>query len=116
MLINEGLPGYIIDTLNHRRSLDGRTVGILGMAFKAESDDARSSLSYKLKKLATFKGARVLCTDPYVQDATLRPLDEVLREADLLIVAAPHHVYRAIDLDGREVVDVWDLFGRGIRL
>jgi len=116
MLINEGLPGYIIDTLNHRRSLDGRTVGILGMAFKAESDDARSSLSYKLKKLATFKGARVVCTDPYVQDSTLRPLDEVLREADVLIVAAPHHVYRTIELDGREVVDVWDLFGRGIRL
>lgn len=116
MSINEGLPSYIIDTLDRRQALDGRTVGILGMAFKAESDDPRSSLSYKLKKLATFKGARVLCTDPYVQDPTLRPLDEVLEEADVLIVAAPHHLYRAIELDGREVVDIWDVLGRGIRL
>src|SRR6266536_5833270 len=32
MLVNEGLPGYIVDTLDRRRSLAGRTIGILGMA------------------------------------------------------------------------------------
>ena len=37
------------------------------MAFKAESDDTRSSLSYKLKRLLRFRAARVLCTDPYAQ-------------------------------------------------
>ena len=36
------------------------TVGILGMSFKAESDDTRSSLSYKLKRILRFKAARVL--------------------------------------------------------
>ena len=37
------------------------TVGILGMAFKAESDDTRSSLSYKLKRLLRFRaGARAV--------------------------------------------------------
>ncbi len=116
MLINEGLPGYIIDSLHHRRSLDGKTVGILGMAFKGDSDDPRSSLSYKLRKLATFKGARVLCTDPYVRDPDLRPLDEVLRESDVLIVGAPHQVYRAIAVDGRDVVDVWGILGKDIRI
>ena len=60
MLINEGLPTYMIDMLDRRRHLQGQTVGILGMAFKGDSDDPRSSLSYKLKKLAGFKGARVL--------------------------------------------------------
>ena len=116
MLINEGLPGYIVDTLNNRRRLAGRTVGILGMAFKAESDDARSSLSYKLKKLALFKGATVLCTDPYVPDPQLLPLDEVLRRSDVLVVAAPHHQYRDLDLGDREVVDIWGVTGTGIRL
>src|SRR2546430_3043215 len=71
MLINEGLPGYLGDMLDYRQSLRGRTLGILGMAFKGESDDPRSSLSYKVKKLAAFKGARVLCTDPYVSDPSL---------------------------------------------
>jgi UDP-N-acetyl-D-mannosaminuronic acid dehydrogenase len=116
MSINEGLPSYIIDTLERRKSLEGRTVGILGMAFKADTDDPRSSLSYKLKKLATFKGARVLCTDPYVQDPSLRPLDEVLKEADVLIVGAPHHAYHSMELNGREIVDIWGVLGHGIRL
>src|SRR5438067_5659859 len=68
MQVNEGLPGYIVDTLNSRNPLLGRTLGILGMAFKGESDDPRASLSYKLRKLAQFKGATLLCTDPYILD------------------------------------------------
>ncbi|MDQ6710559.1 MAG: nucleotide sugar dehydrogenase, partial [Candidatus Dormibacteraeota bacterium] len=115
MLINEGLPTYIIDTLDRRRPLHGQTVGILGMAFKGESDDPRSSLSYKLKKLAGFKGATVVCHDPYVQDPDLRPLAEVL-EADILIIGAPHRVYRDVELNGHDVVDIWGVLNRGIRL
>ena len=111
MQVNEGLPGYIVETLNARRPLLGRTVGILGMAFKGESDDPRASLSYKLRKLAQFKGASVMCTDPYIVDETFEPLERVLRESDLLIVGAPHHAYRALELDGREVVDVWGITG-----
>ena len=115
MQVNEGLPGYIVDTLNSRRPLLGRTVGILGMAFKGESDDPRASLSYKLRKLAQFKGARVLCTDPYIVDETFETLDKVLRDSDVIIVGAPHRAYRGLELDGREVVDIWGMTGQ-IRL
>jgi UDP-N-acetyl-D-mannosaminuronic acid dehydrogenase len=111
MQINEGLPNYIVDTLNSRRPLHGRTVGILGMAFKGESDDPRASLSYKLRKLAAFKGARVMCTDPFIDDPTFEPLEKVLSEADVLVVAAPHRAYRSLELDGREVVDIWGMTG-----
>ena len=111
MQVNEGLPGYIVDTLNSRRPLLGRTVGILGMAFKGESDDPRASLSYKLRKLAQFKGARVLCTDPYIADMTFEPLDKVLRESDVIVIGAPHRAYRDLELDGREVVDIWGMTG-----
>jgi UDP-N-acetyl-D-mannosaminuronic acid dehydrogenase len=111
MQINEGLPNYIVDTLNSRRPLSGRTVGILGMAFKGESDDPRASLSYKLRKLAAFKGARVLCTDPFINDESFLPLDRVLAESDLLVIAAPHRAYRQLDLADREVVDVWGITG-----
>src|SRR5713226_6816412 len=111
MQINEGLPNYIVDTLNSRRPLSGRTVGILGMAFKGESDDPRASLSFKLRKLVAFKGARVLCTDPYVHDESFVPLDRVMKEADLLVIAAPHRAYKKLDLKDREVVDVWGITG-----
>jgi UDP-N-acetyl-D-mannosaminuronic acid dehydrogenase len=111
MQINEGLPNYIVDTLNSRRPLLGRSVGILGMAFKGESDDPRASLSYKLRKLAQFKGAKVLCTDPYIRDPSFEPLEKVLHESEVLIVGAPHRAYRTLELDGREVVDVWGITG-----
>jgi UDP-N-acetyl-D-mannosaminuronic acid dehydrogenase len=111
MQINEGLPNYIVDTLNSRQSLAGRTVGILGMAFKGESDDPRASLSYKIRKLAAFKGAQVLCTDPFVHDPSFVPLEKALAESDILVIAAPHKAYRTLDLQGREVVDVWGITG-----
>jgi UDP-N-acetyl-D-mannosaminuronic acid dehydrogenase len=111
MQINEGLPNYIVDTLNSRKALQGRTVGILGMAFKGESDDPRASLSYKLRKLAAFKGAHVMCTDPYVHDESFQPLEKVLRESDILVIAAPHRDYQGLELDGREVVDIWGITG-----
>jgi UDP-N-acetyl-D-mannosaminuronic acid dehydrogenase len=111
MQVNEGLPGYIVDTLNSRKPLFGRTVGILGMAFKGESDDPRASLSYKLRKLAQFKGANVMCTDPYVADPTFEPLDKVLGASDVIVLGAPHRAYRGLELDGREVVDIWGITG-----
>ena len=84
MQVNEGMPAYIVSALERRYgTLRGRTVGILGMAFKAESDDTRASLSYKLRKLLAWAGARVLCTDPYVRDDRLVPLETVLAEADI---------------------------------
>jgi UDP-N-acetyl-D-mannosaminuronic acid dehydrogenase len=114
MLINEGLPLYVIDRLERRFDLATMTVGILGMAFKAESDDIRSSLSYKLKKILQFKAESVLCTDPYVTvDPDLVPLERVLAESQVLIVGAPHAAYRDLE-PTQPVADVWNALGRGV--
>jgi UDP-N-acetyl-D-mannosaminuronic acid dehydrogenase len=114
MMINEGLPLYVVARLEQRFDLSTMTVGILGMAFKGESDDIRSSLSYKLKRLLRFKAARVLCADPYVTvDPDLTPVDEVLSGSDVLIIGAPHKRYRDIATE-KPVVDMWNLLGRGV--
>jgi UDP-N-acetyl-D-mannosaminuronic acid dehydrogenase len=113
MLINEGLPLYTVAKLENRFELSELTVGILGMAFKAESDDIRSSLSYRLKRILAFKAKRVLCTDPYVAvDPDLVPLEQVLRESDLLVIGAPHDAYREIQTN-LPVVDLTNLRGKG---
>jgi UDP-N-acetyl-D-mannosaminuronic acid dehydrogenase len=116
MTINEGMPLYLAHRLEQRFNLASLTVGILGMAFKGGSDDIRSSLSYKLKRILVFKAAAVLCTDPYVTvDPGLRPMDEVLAESDLLVVAAPHPEYRGLRTD-KPVADIWNILGTGVQI
>ena len=68
MMVNEGLPSFLVERLKATRDLARETVGILGMAFKGECDDPRSSLAYKLRKILTIQCRRVLCTDPYIHD------------------------------------------------
>jgi UDP-N-acetyl-D-mannosaminuronic acid dehydrogenase len=114
MTINEGLPLYLVDRLQQRFSLDAMTVGVLGMAFKGGSDDTRSSLSYKLKRILAFKAGGVLCTDPYVTtDPDLLPLGEVVARADLLVIATPHPEYRDLVTD-KPVADIWNVLGKGV--
>ena len=116
MMINEGLPMYMVARLERDYDLAHMTIGILGMAFKAESDDTRDSLSYKLKRLLRFRAERVLCTDPYAEgDHELWPLDDVLAESDLLVIATPHKVYAAMDANV-PVIDIWNLRGQGERV
>jgi UDP-N-acetyl-D-mannosaminuronic acid dehydrogenase len=116
MAVNEGLPLYVVHRLEERFDLASMTVGILGMAFKGGSDDIRSSLSYKLKRILDFKADKVLCTDPYVTiDPKLLPLDEVLTRSDLLVIGAPHPEYRGLVTD-LPAADIWDVLGNGVRV
>ena len=90
-------------------ALGEKTVGLLGMSFKPESDDTRASLSYKLKKLLRFHAREVLTTDPFVKDdPALVPLSTVIERSDVLILCVPHNIYRSTDFRGKHVFDVWN--------
>ena len=107
MLINEGLPNFLVSHLREH-DLSNKRVAILGMAFKADSDDRRDSLSYKLKKLLEVEAKEVLCTDPYVSDPSLVPLKQALQGADIVILGAPHSVYRELKIPAeKQVIDIW---------
>jgi UDP-N-acetyl-D-mannosaminuronic acid dehydrogenase len=118
MTINEGLPLYLVSRLEQRFDLSSLTVGILGMAFKGESDDIRSSLSYKLKRILAFKAGKVLTTDPYVAkdvDPTLLPFEDVVAQSDVLVIATPHPQYRGLVTE-KPVADIWNILRQGVRV
>ncbi len=108
ILVNEGLVLHVIGDLRRSHDLSTMTIGLLGMAFKAEIDDVRASLSYKFKKALAPYVREVLTTDPFVTtDPDLLPLDEVVARSDLLILCTPHQCYRDADFRGKPIVDVW---------
>ena len=116
MTINEGLPLYLVHRLEQRFDLSSMTVGILGMAFKGESDDIRSSLSYKLKRILEFKADKVLCADPYVTvDPNLLPQDEVI---DAVRPADHRHAAPGVPrpVTDKPVADIWNVLGTGVRV
>jgi UDP-N-acetyl-D-mannosaminuronic acid dehydrogenase len=116
MTVNEGLPLYVVSRLEREHDLGSLTVGILGMAFKGGSDDTRSSLAYKLRRVLEFKAGEVLTADPYVTtDPRLLPQEEVIKRSDLLVIAAPHPQYRGLVID-KPVADIWNILGQGVRV
>jgi UDP-N-acetyl-D-mannosaminuronic acid dehydrogenase len=114
MLVNEGLPNYLIERLKLRFDLSGLTVGVLGMAFKADSDDKRESLSYKLRKILAFEAAAVLCSDVYIDEPGFVSANELVERCDAVVLGAPHAEYRDLAIpDSKIVVDIWNLWGGG---
>ena len=108
MLVNEGMVLYLIDKLEKKFNLRKKNVGLLGMAFKAECDDARSSLSYKMKKILSTKVKKLYCTDPYVKtDNNLSTLESTIKNSDILILCVPHKKYKRLNLKKKYLIDIW---------
>ena len=113
MLINEGLPNFIVEQLKLKLSLKEKTVGILGMAFKANNDDPRESLSYKLRKILELEAKQVLCSDIYISEPGFIKAEELIEHADIIILATPHRDYKSLDFKNKTVIDIWDFFEKG---
>ena len=107
MSTNEGLVNYLVNKIRSENNLSNKTVGILGMAFKAESDDKRNSLSYKLKKTLHIHCKNVLTTDPFIKsDKDIVSLNYALKKSDILIIATPHKIYNKIK-SKKTIYNIW---------
>jgi UDPglucose 6-dehydrogenase len=88
--------------------LQGKTIGILGLAFKPNTDDIRESSSIAIIKLLLALGARVRAFDPAAIEETRAVLPEIdfgedaydaARGADALVLATEWNQFRRLDLD-----------------
>lgn len=110
MMVNEGLPNYIVEHIKLKMDLNRSRVGILGMAFKADIDDTRDSLSYKLGKILQFHGAKVLYSDEYVKDPTFISKEQLVKSSQIIIVGVPHSAYRNLKIPKKvKVLDLWGI-------
>jgi UDP-N-acetyl-D-glucosamine dehydrogenase len=122
--INTSMPYHVVDAVagalnEHRKSLKGSNVLILGVAYKKDVDDLRESPALKLLELLTDRGAALDYNDPYFPAlhkmrhydfSQMRSVDltpERLASYDCVLVATDHtsYDYDAIVRDAKLVVD-----------
>jgi len=87
--------------------LKGKTIAILGLAFKQNTDDIRKSPAVDIVKLLLKEGTHIRCFDPLAMDNTRRILPsitycqdeyETARDSDALVIATDWNQFRNLDL------------------
>jgi len=107
--INTNMPHYVvaktIDALNeHKKSLNGSKVLVLGLAYKKDVDDLRESPSIELIELLRQKGAKVDYNDPYIpkthkqrkHDLKMKSVKlsaKALGSYDVVLISTDHSCY-----------------------
>lgn len=116
--INEAIPLFLVRRIQERMNLENKKVVVLGLAFKANIDDTRESLSLKTKKALEREGARVLLHDPHIKEYNF-DLNKLLKDADLIFIATPHNWYlknltpykiKKLAKKNCLVCDIWNIF------
>jgi UDP-N-acetyl-D-mannosaminuronic acid dehydrogenase len=112
--LNEGVPQHVAQSLMQELGpLYKVHVSVLGLAFKADSDDTRLSPSVKLVDILRAYAAEVLVHDPHVKGT--ESLERVLVNPDAVILATNHSAFRniaeRIDESGCKIFyDVWGVY------
>ena len=110
MEINEGIPKFIINKLENKYNLKKKTVGVLGLAFKSETDDIRDSLSIKLLQLLKAKKIKTLQSDEYFKSRENVNKNYLIKKSDIIIVSTPHKAYKYLKIGKNKIlIDIWGL-------
>jgi UDPglucose 6-dehydrogenase len=108
--INGDQRQLVIQKLQEKlRILKGRSIGLLGLAFKPETDDLRDAPSLTIAGRLLQMGARVRAYDPIAMDACreqhpglkiayCRDVEELALDADALVVVTEWEQFRGLDL------------------
>ena len=110
MSVNEGIPEFIIKKLQKKYVLKKKVIGVLGLTFKAETDDIRDSLAIKLVKLLKSKKIKTLQSDEFYNNEKNISKKDLVKKSDIIILATPHKAYKNLKINKNKiVVDIWGL-------
>lgn len=109
MTVNSLRRGMMVNRLkNIAGDLNGKTIGLLGLAFKWNTDDMRDAPSVDIAEDLLKEGARVRAFDPVAMDSAreILPNVEMAKDAyeladgaDALIVVTEWNEFKNLDLD-----------------
>ena len=124
--VNEQQFDRVVDKVESVVDLAGITVAVLGIAFKANTDDTRQSPALEIMKRLVAKGARVKAYDPAVTSVDLDGIEVVAdayaacEGASAIVIATEWDEFKWLDLDKiaevvseRNVIDARNLLDRG---
>ena len=81
------------------------------MSFKANIDDKRDSLSYKILNLMKYDAKKVYCSDEYIKDEKFVSKESLIKKSDIIIVATPHDAYKNLKISRKKyLVDIWSIY------
>jgi nucleotide sugar dehydrogenase len=101
--INNSMPAYTVellqDALNElKMPMKGTSVGILGIAYKANVDDVRESPSKKIMELVKNYGSNMLVFDPHIpQKSNVKNIEELLKKSQAIILVTDHNEFKSIE-------------------
>ncbi len=104
--INEGLPLFIVNHMQKLFDLSNLSIGILGMTFKGEVDDFRSSHSFQLKEILEKISKKVYCSDEVLQKDYFVTPEVLIDKSDIIIISTPHLRYSKININ-KPIIDIW---------
>jgi UDPglucose 6-dehydrogenase len=111
---NESQPLQLIKILKkHMPDLSGKTVGVLGLAFKPDTDDIRDSRSIPLVDTLVNEGANVKAFDPKAMDNFKKLFSDIsycdsakqVLDADAVLIATAWEEFEKLDYSGKLVID-----------
>ena len=108
MNINEDMPKFIYNDLKKNVNLKNKTIGLLGLTFKADCDDIRDSLAIKLLKFLKNKKIKTLYSDEYYFLKGSITKKKLIKKSDIIIISTPHSAYKKIKVPKKKlIIDIW---------